>query len=142
MGDPGGQLPHRGQLLGVDQMAVDLPDLLPGDLQFMADPLGLLDHKGQTHGLFGQSMVDCDGLDPAGVVPTCPAVQLVPWQEFVGPGKDCPNLLLGRLLQALIVGIHCSRLQRGGMRPQNLLSCYFPRVRRGHLPPAVVLHIA
>ena len=81
---PRGQLAHGREFFGVDEVAVDLADLPPRNLQLVAHPLRLLDHEGEAHGLFRQPVVDRHGLGPARVIAAGPAVQLVPRQELVG----------------------------------------------------------
>ena len=53
--DAGRHLAHGGQLLGVDDVAVDVAHLAPGDVELGAHALRLVDHERQAHGVLGHA---------------------------------------------------------------------------------------
>ena len=109
-----GHLAHGGQLLGVDDVAVDVAHLAPGHVELGADALGLVDHERQAHGVLGHAAVDGDGLGAAGRVAAGAAVELVLGEELVGPREDLADVLLGGLGEPLVVGgVAPAELQAG-----------------------------
>ena len=74
MGDPGGQLSHAGQFLGLNQGILCLGQLPVRRLHFPHGSAELVDRVRQAHGVLGQPLADRHGMFPAGVVTTGAAV--------------------------------------------------------------------